>query len=59
MSRSMGSLPFVNLQLGPPSFSYKTVLSTIETATCLVRVHLDLAFLLTLDLLDIDFRVLF
>ena len=34
-------LPFVNLS---STYSYKAVLSAIETATCLVRVHLDIAF---------------
>ena len=39
-----GLLPFVNFTVRSSSYSYKTVLSAIETATYLVRVHLDLAF---------------
>ena len=39
-----GLLPFVNLQLGLRHIRTKLYSLAIETATCLVRVHLDLAF---------------
>ena len=39
-----GLLPFVNFTVRSSSYSYKTVLSSIENATWIVRIYIDLTF---------------